>query len=70
MGSFTIMPEGCRWTEYDDGHITDAQTVYSLHAHWYKPGTRIAIRDNDNGQTWIFTRTHDENGQPLIIDSL
>lgn len=33
MGSFTIMPEGCRWTEYDDGHITDAQTVYSLHAH-------------------------------------
>jgi len=53
MREFTIMPEGGRW------YITHAytmETAYRIECSWYSPKTRIAVRDNETGETKIFTR--------------
>lgn len=70
MSSYTIMPEGCRWTDCSYEQDYDAEIIYRMHAHWYKPSTRIAIRNNSTGQTWIYTRQIDEQGQAIVIGQL
>lgn len=70
MSKYTIMPEGCKWTECVYENELDAKQVYSMNAHWYKPGTRIAILNNGTGQTHIFTRTIDSNGNLLEVNEV
>ena len=65
MSKWIVMPEGSRWTETDRG--ATHEQVYSMEGHWYKPSTRIAILDTFNGQTKVFTREQDSNGNLIQV---
>lgn len=64
MKTFTIMPEGCRWSEVQ---AASAEMAYRGACCWYNPGTRVAVRDNATGATVIFTRRLDNAGNLLEV---
>lgn len=65
LKDFTIMPEGGRW--YTRPAYT-METAYGFECSWYGPNTRIAVRDNETGETKIFTRELDNSGNLVKVN--
>lgn len=65
MAKWLIMAEGCRWIAADAG--ANHKTAYSMHAHWFKPSTKIAVMETATGATKIFQKQLDAAGN--LIDA-
>lgn len=63
---YIIAPEGCRWTVEP---ATSPEQAYSSSCCWYLPETRIAVIDPDTMKATIYTRTLDDNGNLLEINT-
>ena len=61
MPKYLFMPEGCTWEEIERPQ-TKLATIYGLECSFYSPKTRICIRNIETGETAIFTRELDSNG--------
>lgn len=67
MNSYLIMGESCKWEERE---ASNARTAYGLVSCWYSPKTRVAVMDKATGQTSIFTRTLDANGNLITVNEV
>lgn len=67
MREYTLMPEGCRWSTVK---AYTMETAYGLECSWYRPNTRIAVRDNETGETKIFTRELDKHGNLIRMQEV
>lgn len=63
MNTYLVMPEGSKWFTVEAYTI---ESAYGLVGHWFRPSTRVAIRDI-NGSVTIFTRKIDRDGNLLEV---
>lgn len=63
---YIIAPEGCRWTA---AAATSPESAYMSICCFYLPETRIAVIDPDTMKATIYTRTLDDNGNLLEINT-
>ncbi len=66
MPKFLLMPEGCTWQEIDRPQ-QKLETIYGLESSFYSPGHRIAIRNQETGETRVFCRELDAAGNLLRV---
>lgn len=67
LKEYTLMPEGCRWSTVK---AYSARMAYSLECCWYGPKTKVAVRDNETGETKIFTRELDKHGNLIRMQEV
>ena len=59
MNKYIIMPEGCRWSVRE---AANHKTAYGFECSFYMPKTKIAVMDASTGETKIFSRELERNG--------
>ena len=59
MSKYIIAPEGCKWSERE---AANHKAAYCFECSWYSPKTRTAVIDAETGETKIFTRELEPNG--------
>lgn len=59
MPRYVIMPERCRFYLID---AADAETAYRGVCCWYPAKKPVAVMDSETGETVIFTRQLDRDG--------
>ena len=64
MKSFLFMPEKCKWRTVK---ANTAEMAYRCECCWYDSSTRIAVMDMETGETSIFTRELDANGNLIEV---
>ena len=64
LKQFLFMPEGNDWTVYQ---AYTAESVYTLNCCWYSPSHRIAVMDIETGETSVFSRELDSNGNFKVL---
>lgn len=59
MPKYIIAPERCSWSERA---AANHEAAYRLECSWLRPATRVAIIDMDTGETKLFIRELDQDG--------
>lgn len=67
MARFIVMPEHCRWTEVE---ANSAEIAYRSECSWYMPGKRIAVYNAATGETIIYTRRLDVDGNMIKLQAV
>ena len=65
---YLVMPEKCRWINVN--HVSSHEMAYLLECTWFNPKTRIAVMNIRTGETKIFIREIDTNGNLVDVIEL
>lgn len=68
MCDYLIMPEKGRWINVNN--VVSHEMAYRLECNWFSPKQRIAVMDIKTGETKIFIREMDFNGNLVEVIEL